>query len=105
MFKRLKSVIEGGIDPIDLGRIVLAAIRRNEFWILPYPEFIPMIEKYNAQVIAALRQYENDPDYQRRKRSGRGMPGAQREVRAAVRDALDGARADLDLAARDRCAG
>lgn len=79
VFKRLKSVIEGGIDPIDLARIVLAAIRRNEFWILPYPEFIPMIEKYNAQVIAALRQYENDPDYQRRKRSGRGMPGAKQD--------------------------
>jgi NAD(P)-dependent dehydrogenase (short-subunit alcohol dehydrogenase family) len=79
VFKRLKSVIEGGIDPIDLARIVLAAIRRNEFWILPYPEFIPMIEKYNAQVIAALRQYENDPDYQRRKRSGRAMPGAKQD--------------------------
>ena len=79
VFKRLKSVIEGGIDPIDLARIVLAAIRRNEFWILPYPEFIPMLEKYNAQVIAALRQYENDPDYQRRKRSGRAMPGAKQD--------------------------
>jgi selenocysteine-specific elongation factor len=79
VFKRLKSVIEGGIDPVDLARIVLAAIRRNEFWILPYPEFIPMIEKYNAQVIAALRQYENDPDYLRRKKSGRGMPGATQD--------------------------
>jgi NAD(P)-dependent dehydrogenase (short-subunit alcohol dehydrogenase family) len=79
VFKRLKAVIEGGIDPIDLARIVVGAIRRNEFWILPYPEFIPMIEKYNEQVIAALRQYEGDPDYQRRKKSGRGMPGAKQD--------------------------
>jgi len=77
VFKRLKAVIEGGIEPVDLARLVLAAIRRNDFWILPYPEFIPTLEKYNEQVIAALRQYENDPDYQRRKRLGRGMPGAQ----------------------------
>jgi len=76
VFKRLKSVIETGIDPVDLGRIVRAAIERNDFWILPYPEFIPTLERYNAEVIAALKQYENDPDYQRRKKLGRPMPGA-----------------------------
>src|SRR5262249_30273333 len=77
VFKRLKAVIESGIDPLDLARIVLGAIRRNEFWILPYPEFIPTLEQYNAQVLAALKQYQDDPDYQRRKRLGRGMPGAR----------------------------
>ena len=76
VFKRLKGVIESGIDPVDLARIVLAAVRRNDFWILHYPEFIPTLEKYNEQVITALKQYEGDADYQRRKRLGRGMPGA-----------------------------
>ena len=76
-FKRLKSVIESGIEPLDLGRIVLEAVRRNDFWILPYPEFIPTLEKYNAEVIAALRRYENDPDYLRRKKLGKAMPGAK----------------------------
>lgn len=76
-FKRLKSVIESGIDPVDLGRIVLAAVRRNDFWILPYPEFIPTLEKYNSEVIAALKSYESDPDYLRRKKLGKGMPGAK----------------------------
>ena len=78
VFARLKSVIESGFDPLDLARIVLAAVRRNDFWILPYPEFIPSIEHYNEQVIAALRQYEGDPDYERRKRLGKPMPGASR---------------------------
>lgn len=77
VFKRLKTVIESGFDPVDLGRIVLAAVKRNDFWILPYPEFIPTLEQYNARVIAALRQYETDPDYERRKKLGRRMPGAQ----------------------------
>ncbi|HUN26910.1 MAG TPA: SDR family NAD(P)-dependent oxidoreductase [Steroidobacteraceae bacterium] len=76
VFKRLKTVIESGFDPVDLGRIVRTAVERNDFWILPYPEFIPTIEKYNAQVIAALRQYEDHPDYARRKQLGRAMPGA-----------------------------
>ncbi len=77
VFRRLKSVIESGFDPVDLARIVLAAVRRNDFWILPYPEFVPTLEQYNAKVIAALRQYESDPDYERRKKLGRPMPGAQ----------------------------
>jgi NAD(P)-dependent dehydrogenase (short-subunit alcohol dehydrogenase family) len=76
-FRRLKSVIESGIEPLDLGRIVLAAVRRNDFWILPYPEFIPTLEKYNAEVIAAMRRYESDPDYLRRRKLGKPMPGAK----------------------------
>ncbi len=76
-FKRLKSVIESGIDPLDLGRIVLEAVRRNDFWILPYPEFIPTLEKYNGEVLASLRRYESDPDYLRRKKLGKAMPGAR----------------------------
>jgi len=76
VFKRLKSVIETGIEPVDLARIVLAAVRRNDFWILPYPEFIPTLEKYHTEVIAALKQYESDPDYERRRKLGRRMPGA-----------------------------
>jgi NAD(P)-dependent dehydrogenase (short-subunit alcohol dehydrogenase family) len=75
-FRRLKAVIESGIDPIDLGRIVLAAVRRNDFWILPYPEFIPALERYHSEIIAALRRYEDDPDYLRRKQLGKAMPGA-----------------------------
>lgn len=76
-FRRLKSVIADGIDPIDLGRIVRGAIECNEFWILPFPEFIPTIESYCAEVVAAMRRYENDADYQRRKKLGKSMPGAR----------------------------
>ena len=79
VFKQLKAVIEGGFDPVDLGRIVLEAVRRNEFWILPYPEFIPAIEKSVAEVIAAMRQYDHHPDTLRRKKllqeTGQKMPG------------------------------
>lgn len=76
-FRRLKSVIADGIDPVDLARIVREAIERNDFWILPFPEFIPTIERYYAEVVAAMRRYENDVDYQRRKKVGKGMPGAR----------------------------
>ena len=81
VFKRLKSVIGGGIRS-DRSRAHRAgnAIRCNEFWILPYPEFIPMLEKYNAQVIAlsAIRERPGLPAPQK---SGRGSP-----VRAGLTD-------------------
>ncbi len=79
-FKRLKSVIEGGFDPVELGRVVRDAVERNDFWILPFPEFVPTMEQRNGDVIAALKQYENHPDYARRMKlraaQGRPMPGA-----------------------------
>ncbi len=78
-FAQLKAVIETGIDPVDLARIVHEAVKRNDFWILPYPEFIPTLEAYNEKVVAALKMYENDPDYLRRKKLGRGMPGAPKK--------------------------
>ena len=79
-FKRLKSVIEGGFDPVELGRVVRDAIERNDFSILPFPEFVPTMEHRNGEVIAALKQYEEHPDYARRMKlraaQGRPMPGA-----------------------------
>lgn len=80
-FKRLKAVIEGGFDPVELGRVVRDAVERNDFWILPFPEFIATMEQRNGEVIAALKQYEDHPDYARRMKlrsaQGRPMPGAR----------------------------
>ncbi|WP_321393695.1 SDR family NAD(P)-dependent oxidoreductase [Emcibacter sp.] len=82
VFTRLKSVIEGGFDPVDLGRIALEAVKRNDFWVLPYPEFVPTIEEQNAELISALKSYEDDPDYKRRvklaEETGQAMPGTKK---------------------------
>jgi NAD(P)-dependent dehydrogenase (short-subunit alcohol dehydrogenase family) len=86
VFARLKAVIEGGFDPVDLARVVRTAIERNDFWILPYPEFIPMMEQKSAEIIAALKAWEDHPDTARRRRlreqQGRAMPGAEATKRA-----------------------
>jgi len=80
VFARLKAVIEGGFDPVDLARVVIEAVRRNEFWILPYPEFVPMMEQKNQEIIDALNAWRDHPDYARRmklrEQAGRDMPGA-----------------------------
>jgi len=79
VFARLKAAMEDGVDPVYLGRIVLEAVRRNDFWILTYPEFIPTVEKKNKEVIDAMRQYLGDPDYARRRKlrdeQNKAMPG------------------------------
>ena len=81
VFARLKAVIEGGFDPVDLARVVRTAVERNDFWILPYPEFVPMMEQKNQEVIDALNAWRDHPDYARRMKlreaSGRPMPGAE----------------------------
>lgn len=81
VFARLKSVIESGFDPVDLGRIVKRAVEDNTFWVLPYPEFIGTIEHQHEEVVAALKSFETDPDYLRRKTlaeaTGQKMPGAR----------------------------
>ena len=81
VFARLKAVIEGGFDPVDLARVVRTAVERNDFWILPYPEFVPMMEQKNQEVIDALNAWRDHPDYARRmklrEQSGRPMPGAE----------------------------
>jgi NAD(P)-dependent dehydrogenase (short-subunit alcohol dehydrogenase family) len=81
VFARLKAVIEGGFDPVDLARVVRTAVERNDFWILPYPEFVPMMEQKNREVIDALNAWQDHPDYARRmklrEQSGRPMPGAE----------------------------
>jgi NADP-dependent 3-hydroxy acid dehydrogenase YdfG len=74
VFQGLKKAIENGFDPVDLGRIVRDAIKLNEFWILPYPEFIPIMEKRNKEIIDALSFYKDDPDYKRRINTGLDGP-------------------------------
>jgi hypothetical protein len=43
-------------------------VRRNDFWILPYPEFVPLIEKKNQEVIDALNAWRDHPDTARRRK-------------------------------------
>ena len=66
VFKRLKSVIEVGIDPVDLAKYVLKAIKNNDLYIIPYPEFRETLEELFQQVLDALPDPASDPDMQKR---------------------------------------
>lgn len=75
VFERLKDVISVGMEPPVLARYVLEAVEKDEFYILPYPEFHETLEDIHAKVMAALAKPEDDPDYA--KRVARGVPGGK----------------------------
>ena len=66
VFKRLKAVIEVGLDPVDLAEYVLAAIRNNDFWVIPYPEFRETLDELHQEVIDALPDPSSDPEMMKR---------------------------------------
>ena len=49
------SPIEMGMDPDLLGQKVLQAVRANEFFICPHPEFREVLRKRNAALEAAFK--------------------------------------------------
>ncbi len=64
VFAGLKKAIETGFDPVDLGKIVRDAVKRDDFWILPYPEFVPTLEKNNKEVLDAIESLQGRPGLQ-----------------------------------------
>jgi NAD(P)-dependent dehydrogenase (short-subunit alcohol dehydrogenase family) len=55
----LRSGIDKGSDPLDVARIVFAALREDKFWILPHPEFKALVEKRTQSLLD-----ETNPVYQ-----------------------------------------
>jgi len=80
VFAGLKKVIEHGFDPVDLGRVVLDAVREDRFWVLPYPEFADGQKARDKEVIDAMMSYADHPDYARRLKmrdqARQAMPGS-----------------------------
>lgn len=50
-FDNLRSELAGGMDPNEVGDLVLDAVQNERFWILTHPEeFIPFVEKRVAHI-------------------------------------------------------
>jgi NAD(P)-dependent dehydrogenase (short-subunit alcohol dehydrogenase family) len=65
---RVKDLLKEGFDPVDLARIMLESVRRNDFWIFPHPEYIERIEAQTAELIQAINAWRNHPEYVRREK-------------------------------------
>lgn len=58
----LKTLYAAGMDPEELARHVLAAVKKNELYIIPYPEVRAAMKAHFDVVLAALPPEDSDPE-------------------------------------------
>lgn len=58
----LKTLYAAGMDPEELARHVLAAVTKNELYIIPYPEVRAAMKAHFDAVLAALPSEDSDPE-------------------------------------------
>ena len=58
----LARVLPTGMDPLEVGQKVLHGIQRNDFYILPHPEFKEEFQAEFDEIIAALPIEETPPE-------------------------------------------
>jgi len=64
---KMKALLADGIDAVDLGRILLKAVNRNELWVFPYPEYIERIDREHQELLSAMNAFKDHADYARRR--------------------------------------
>ena len=62
VLQSLKTIYSAGKDPEELAREVMAAMARNQFYIIPYPESRAMLQAHFDQIIASLPPEDYDPE-------------------------------------------
>jgi NADP-dependent 3-hydroxy acid dehydrogenase YdfG len=62
----MKNLLAAGYDPVDLARLTLESVKRNDFWIVPYPDYVPQFERNSKEIIDAMNSFRGDPEYVRR---------------------------------------
>jgi NAD(P)-dependent dehydrogenase (short-subunit alcohol dehydrogenase family) len=63
---QLKKYLEAGFDPVDLARIVLDGVRRNDLWIFPHPEYVSRIEERSKELVESMNSWAKHPVVARR---------------------------------------
>jgi NADP-dependent 3-hydroxy acid dehydrogenase YdfG len=58
----LRRIYSAGKDPVELGEDLLAAVKNNDKYCIPYPEARGALEAHFAEIIAALPPPDADPE-------------------------------------------
>lgn len=58
----LKTLYAAGMDPVELAQHVLAAVRRNQLYVIPYPEVRSRLRAAFDAVLESLPPEDSDPD-------------------------------------------
>jgi NAD(P)-dependent dehydrogenase (short-subunit alcohol dehydrogenase family) len=51
IFKAIEGFVANGLDPLDVGRLVVDAIRSHRFYVLTHPHWKHMIERRTANIL------------------------------------------------------
>jgi NAD(P)-dependent dehydrogenase (short-subunit alcohol dehydrogenase family) len=62
MIRQLWQALRDGMDPVDLGQHVVAAIKENRFYILPHREFLEEVRDRNREMEEAFADGEEIPE-------------------------------------------
>src|SRR5882672_10049818 len=57
----LRTIYSAGMDPVELAGHVMTAIRKNQLYVIPYPEARPSLREGFDAVLAALPPEDSDP--------------------------------------------
>jgi NADP-dependent 3-hydroxy acid dehydrogenase YdfG len=60
VLQSLRTIYAAGMDPVELAEHVLTAIKRNDYYVIPYPEVRAGLEAQFAAVLAALPPPDSD---------------------------------------------
>ncbi|MBT2266089.1 SDR family oxidoreductase [Rhodococcus erythropolis] len=55
----LRKILASGMDPVDLARITMQGVLRNDLWIFPYPQFIEQVEERHRLVMNELMKWQD----------------------------------------------
>ena len=58
----LKTIYSAGKDPVELAEEVMAAMEKDQFYIIPYPEARGMLRSHFDEIIASLPPEDADPE-------------------------------------------
>jgi short-subunit dehydrogenase len=57
----LRTIYSAGMDPVELAEHVMAAIRKNQLYVIPYPEVRGSLKANFDAVLASLPAEDSDP--------------------------------------------
>jgi len=62
VIESLRTIYSAGMEPVELAQHVLKAVKRNDFYIIPYPEARAGLKAAFDAVLAALPPEDSDPE-------------------------------------------
>jgi NAD(P)-dependent dehydrogenase (short-subunit alcohol dehydrogenase family) len=57
-----RNIYSAGMDPVDLAEHTLAAIRRNQLYVIPYPEMRQRLVDHFESILACFPPPDSDPE-------------------------------------------